>query len=401
MMPRYSHPLVTELWSPLWTYNTWLEIERHVLRAQRKRGTFDHPGSLQLLRRLELLSVAPADVEQIAQIEARTKHDVAAFLEWVRLGVPEGTGQYLHYGLTSSDLVDTAQAIRFRELQPVLRDAISGLNYTIDRWVNTAIPVLGRTHGEAAEPTSMQARANHWLATLHAPTVHLLATSRRHMKLSGPVGTFAHNPPEMEAMVADALKLPPQGVGSSQIVPRSGLALWAAAAASFAASCAKIATDVRLMCLMNEVYWPQSEGQVGSSAMAHKNNPIVAEQVCGLAQVAQGYATMLQPLSLWLERDISHSCVERIAVPDLWHVLLQTIAQTTKMLEEMVLQEVFVESNLEDNPFAWVHALTLARIKEGETLQDSREAAMIGAMHNDLEFPPEYFMRQYPQKANR
>lgn len=407
MIPRYSHPEVERLWSPAATYEMWLEIETEVLAAQRHVGLVPAPPTAPLVYRLRNKDNAnhpliddPA-VEDIQALERRTKHDVVAFLEWLRHEVGED-GQWIHFGLTSSDLVDTAQAMRFRAMHTVLLAEMGNLVSALCRWALDDTPLVGRTHGQPAEPTSMGVRAHHWLATVQNPITAVSAATRsmQKMKLSGPVGTFAHNPPEIEQLVAKELRLTPMGAGASQIIPRSALALWASAAGALAAACAKIALDLRLMNMLEEVRWEQTEGQVGSSAMAHKNNPIVAEQVCGLARLAQGYASALQPMDGWLERDIAHSCVERVAVPDLWHVLLRTLQQTTRMLNDLVVDGAIADQHLADYPEAWVHVNTLEEIKRGTSLDEARESALIGAGYFDFgEHDAAWFTRQYPDKS--
>lgn len=399
MISRYSHPTVTQLWSDEWTYGTWLDIEIAVLDAQRRHDVLDGDDVSDLWSWLRGITINEGTVADIKQIEQTTRHDVAAFLQRIRQarGLPDAA--YLHYGLTSSDLVDTAQGVRFSRLHPTLLVGLGDLTSELVKLAADKTPMLGRTHGQPAEPTSMRARAWHWLGVIEPPMTDLSEYTRRMQvaKISGPVGTFAHNPPMVEAAVAMEFGLRPMGPGASQIVPRSDLAGWASAAARLAASCAKIATDLRLLNLTGEVGWMQSEGQVGSSAMAHKNNPIVAEQVCGLARVAAGYAQMLQPLDLWLERDISNSSVERIAVPDLWHVILRVIEQTTAMLRDLHLDHTMIEEELANHPEAWTHKMTLETIPDAQDLEEARESARIGALHGDTGgYRPGWFMRNYP-----
>lgn len=398
MLTRYSHPRVTELWEDEWTYGEWLEIERCVLRAQREANPDIDAQTVGLWRWLQVVHINDEAAGAIRAIErTETRHDVAAFLAWLRRDAPEG--QWLHFGLTSSDLVDTTQGLRFKELYGVLLDGIGDLVGQLSRWTDTDIPLVGRTHGQPAEPTSMRARAWHWLSTMEPALLGLQYATRmmQYAKLSGPVGTYAHNPPEIEAQVAGLLGLLPMGQGASQIVPRSSLAMWANAASVFAVSCAKIATDLRLMNLLGQASWPHSEGQIGSSAMPHKNNPIVAEQICGMAQLARGYASMLQPLDLWLERDISHSCVERVAVPDLWHVLLHTIKQTTWLLGRLEICEPFNEMDLQNNANAlWSHRATLDAIRDGETYENARGLGRsVDVDSYDIGGDAEWWMRNY------
>lgn len=401
MIGRYAHPLVDRLWSAALTYQFWLEIEEETLRAQMKLGVVPNNDEVRaLLEALESLANTNINEELVARIQEReeiTKHDVAAFLEVVRERVPHG--QWLHFGLTSSDLVDTAQAIRFKQMQPILTEAVGGLVDALWVWTNNHTPMLGYTHGQPAEPTSMQVRAHHWLANVRyaGHTMVGQTANLRAMKLSGPVGTFAHNPPGVEVAVAVALGVYPLGTGASQILPRVALASWANSAGLVAAACAKIAMDMRLLNFQREVWWKPADGQVGSSAMAHKVNPIQAEKVTGLARAAQGYVSMLQPIDGWLERDIAHSSVERIAVPDLWHVVLHSIQTTTELLRTMELTHM-VGMHLEDHANeAWTHKTTLDAIVDGHDYQQAREIALDHDVESyTLQDDARWFTRNYP-----
>jgi adenylosuccinate lyase len=189
------------------------------------------------------------------------------------------------------------------------------------------------------------------------------------------------------------------GEGASQVTPRTHLALWASAAAAFAAACSKIATDLRLMHLLGEVHMAWGEGQIGSSAMAHKRNPIVAEQLTGMARVVQGYASMLQPLDLWLERDISNSSVERIAVPAIWHLLFHVTKQTTELLRSMQLDENLATERMADNANAlWTHKITLESIRSnGMSYDEAREYALEFDIESyDIMGDARWFTRNYP-----
>lgn len=398
MIPRYSHALTTELWSPEWTYGTWLLIEKETLASQRRHGLVPEREALELLTWLARVHIDADAVAAIQHIERTTKHDVAAFLEWLRRGAPHG--RFLHFGLTSSDVVDTALAYRFHVLQPQLVSRLANLRSELTGWAVSDQSVVGRTHGQPAEPTTLGARAEHWLAMVATPAAGMLMSIKDvcRVKLSGPVGTFAHNPPIVEAEVARSLGMIPLGKGASQVAPRSGLALWASAAAVFAAACAKIANDLRLMNLMGEVHWPQAKGQIGSSSMAHKNNPIMAEHIKGLAQLIQGYAAMLQPLDLWLERDISHSSVERVAVPDLWHILFRMIDQTTGLLNLAGLRRPILEMELEERfNQLLVHRTTLDAIRDGMDVVAARAYAMeFDHESYDPQEDARWFMRNYP-----
>lgn len=394
---RYSHPEVTELWSPGWTYAAWLAIETRTLVHQRNVKVVPAELTEKLQQYLFDIGVQDADIDRIQLIEEETRHDVVAFLQWLRgginqsegvfhsmcdqaspcsetCGIPADVGKWIHFGLTSSDVVDTAQGMRFREMHPVVLEALGRLVASLGDWTNNQTPITARTHGQVAEPMTMRARAFGWLE-LVAPCAADLSRSTNRMavcKLSGPVGTYAHNPRTIELSVAKDLNLRPHGLGATQIASRAPLAAWSNAANLVVQACAKIAHDIRLMTLLGETQTIMEEGQVGSSSMAHKQNPIRAERIAGMARMATGYNHMLADLGTWLERDISMSSVERVAVPDLWHTTLFVIEETTALLKQMMVKHSIVRGE------AFVSWMTQRGIDErGMSLEDAREWAMV------------------------
>lgn len=390
------------MWDLPWTYRQWFNIEMLTLRHQRKLSIL--PAEAEPLLAAWRTRSPLFDDRTLSDIsieEDKTGHDVVAFLNWMR-GQSGPAARFLHFGLTSSDLVDTTQGIRFRRARTLLNDAIFNLNAELTRWAIDGTPVLGRTHGQVAEPMFMQARGVHWMTLLSYPMRDCLASVKRLTvcKLSGPVGTFAHNPPEVEAGVAADLGLTPVGAGASQIVARSALAAWASSAAGIVEALAKIATDIRLMNMLGEASIPKKPEQVGSSAMPHKVNPIMAEQICGLAQMARGYALMLQPVAGWLERDIAHSSVERVAVPDLWHTLLHALKQTTLLLRHTKLDSWEIAEQYRkagNKPLSSMNML--AAILTGDSTEEARRYAVES---KDVAHPRDaglLFMRNYPVKA--
>jgi len=416
MDTRYQHPQVTDLWSREWTLDAWWRIEQALARAQ--SDTFTGPDQLSppaIDRRFifETKIDFTDAVEEIDKIEERTRHDVAAFLQFVRSRVPAQSARWIHFGLTSSDLVDTAQALRFKYMLGTLRPALSILSDAIAWWRDSKQMVLGRTHGQPAEPISMGMRAEHWYSLYNSAEDWLIGATDDMVfgKMSGPVGNFAHNSPWIESRVMQELGLVGQGQGATQIVPRVRLARWATCAAQLVAVCAKIAMDMRLMLLLGEARELKGPGQVGSSAMAHKKNPIRAEKITGLQRVAAGYAGMLQPLDLWLERDISNSSVERIVVPDLWHVLMHVIEETTSMVRAFEVGyrgDVALANHIGE---ANVHRVTLVGIERGMSVDESRAWALmvmkthpLGLEADGIVIPqtdPAYFARNwaYPEET--
>jgi adenylosuccinate lyase len=376
MIPRYSHPTVADVHSAAEIYGQWLDVERAVLYHQRAIGHLPASKTEATMRALSELQIDDEAVAQIEAVEAVTHHDVAAFLQWIRAHVPDG--QWVHFGLTSSDVVDTAMGMRFQRLHRPLLMELGSLTSALAQMTQQTQPMTGLTHGQPAEPTSLRARAWHWLAYVETPIVELSKLTRRMQicKLSGPVGTYAHNPSEIEVRVAMDLELIPMGPGASQIVPRSTLSLWAGAAATLLSAYSKIATDLRLLAMRGEAFWPRAETHVASSAMAHKNNPIEAEQMVGFAQMARGFAAMLAPLDLWLERDISHSSVERVAVPDLWHLVFTATRRMTSMLEAVHFRPEIIGYGIEqDSNALWTHQHTLDAIRDGMGYTEARDFA--------------------------
>lgn len=402
---RYQHPAVERLWSPEWTYAAWWKIEQAIIRAQRNHmPEVNGPETDALLSDKEPRFSDPDVLAMIGEMEKATKHDVAAFVNYMREWFGTTSGRWIHYGVTSSDLVDTAQGMRFKELQSTSELVQYQLVQALHLWTQKPTVVLGMTHGQPAEPTSMQVRASHWHVLLTDALTDLTAGTNLMMraKIAGPVGTYAHNPPQVEADVAFELGLVSQTYGSSQVIPRGYLARWASAAAHVMQVCAKIAMDLRLMNLLREAGEPLDDGQVGSSSMAHKVNPIRAEQITGLARVGLAYSDMLQPLDLWLERDISHSSVERIAVPDLWHLVLHVMGQTTRLLERTELVGLIVEKNLEDSAnAAYVSHATYGNIRDGMDAEAARKYGnLIDIESYDLMYDMRRdFLKNYPWKV--
>lgn len=383
MDTRYSHPIVAMLWSPAWTYGAWRDIERATLCAQLDQE--NHPvrvadvGS-SLVPRLNSLEFNAAHVVEIQAVERLTKHDVAAFLEWLRARCGP-SGRWLHYGLTSSDVVDTAQALRFKAMHEPFLNAVTGLVHRLVSTTANRQAVIGRTHGQVAEMMQMRARARHWLGLVEYAMVAVNRTmyDMQRCKLSGPVGTYAHNGPEVEKATARILGLMPHGPGASQIASRAPLAAWASGMAQLAGACSKIATDIRLMRMTGEAMGLNDPGQIGSSAMAHKVNPIREEQIGGLARLAQGYASMLQPIDGWLERDLVHSSVERVAVPDLWHVVLRLLEQAALAVSRLTIDNDRVADLAGQTNDVMISTATLDRLAEGMDIDQARADALATA----------------------
>ncbi len=315
MIPRYTRPAMGEIWSDAQRLRLWLEVELLAAEGWAEIGRLPREDAAELRARARL------DPARIAEIEARTGHDLASFVE----GVAEGAGpagRWLHFGLTSNDVVDTALAVQLTRATDLLiadvDQVLAALAPQVRRWRD--LPMIGRTHGVHAEPITFGLKLARWHAELSRDRRRLEAARAEVAtgKLSGPVGTFAGCDPRVEGYVCAKLGLAPCD-GSTQIVPRDRHAMWLSTLAVVAGTLDFIGTEIRGMqrTEVREVEEPFRAGQKGSSSMPHKRNPEKCERLAGLARLIRGHAvTALQDQVLWHERDISHSSAERIILPD-------------------------------------------------------------------------------------
>src|SRR5258707_11820982 len=315
MIARYTHPEMGRIWSDQRRYETWLLVEAAAAEAMAAAGIVPADAARDIRER------GAFDVARIEEIEQTTQHDVIAFTTAVAEHVGP-SARWLHFGLTSSDVVDTAQALQMREACDLILKDLTGLADAIrDRaFEHRRTPMIGRTHGVHAEPMTFGLK----LALWHTEVGRNITRVRRARepvsvgKLSGAVGTFAHLPPSIEAEVCRRLALTPAPV-ASQVIQRDRHAEMLAALAIAAASLEKFALEIRGLqkTEIGEVEEPFAKGQKGSSAMPHKRNPIGCEQICGLARLLRANAmAAVEDVALWHERDISHSSVERVILPD-------------------------------------------------------------------------------------
>ena len=314
MIDRYSRPAMKRVWSDENKYQKWLQVELAVCEAWTEEGVIPRED-------MERLRPARYNRQRATEIFETTRHDVTAFLTSIteKLG-PEG--RWLHLGLTSSDLIDTAQALQLTEAGALL---LQDLDDTIQSLQDQAVTykdtvMMGRTHGVHAEPTTFGLKLALWWEELRRQRVRLVAAqeSVRVGKISGAVGTHATVPPSVEERVCLSLGLQIAPV-SNQIIQRDRYAHFILTVALIAASLEKFATEIRSLqrTELHELEEPFGEGQTGSSSMPHKRNPELAERICGLARLVRGHSvTALENVALWGERDISHSSAERIILPD-------------------------------------------------------------------------------------
>ena len=345
MIPRYTHPEMGAIWSEQRRYETWLEVELAAADAMADAGIVPAEAARELRAR------AAFDLARIEEIEQTTQHDVIAFTTAVAEQVGPAA-RWLHFGLTSSDVVDTAQAIQMREACDLIVKGIAGLMEAvrIRAEEHRRTPMIGRTHGVHAEPMTLGLKLALWYAELQRDLDRVLRARETIAvgKISGAVGTFAHLDPAIEASVCERLGLQPAPV-SSQVIQRDRHAELMSTLAITAASLEKFALEIRGLqkTEIGEVEEPFGKGQKGSSAMPHKRNPIGCEQITGLARLVRANAmAALENVALWHERDISHSSVERVILPDSFIALDHMLRRFTRIVRGMVVYPERMRENL-------------------------------------------------------
>jgi adenylosuccinate lyase len=387
---RYSRPAMARIWSDEVKLETWLKVELAALEGWAEAGTVPADA----VTRIRSAAVAPTP-ERVEEIERRTNHDVAAFVDAVAEGLG-GDGRWFHFGLTSSDVIDTALALQMRSAGELVRDGLDrALATVIDRaheHKNTL--TIGRTHGVHAEPTTFGLKLAGWAFELDRGRMRLARALEgvRVGKLSGAVGTYAAIDPEVERIACERLGLEPDPV-STQVVSRDRHAELVATLALVAASLERFALEVRHLARteVREVEEPFGRGQKGSSAMPHKRNPITAERICGLARVLRGFVVpALENVALWHERDISHSSVERVVLPDAFLALDYMLDRFTWLVEGLVVHADRMLANLRASRGVFFsQRLLLALVESGLSRDESyrlvqRTAAL--AWDEDREF---------------
>jgi adenylosuccinate lyase len=346
MIPRYTHPDMGRIWSDQRKYETWLQVEIAAADAMARAGIVPHDAARDIRER------AAFDISRIEAIEQITQHDVIAFTTSVAEHVGP-SARWLHFGLTSSDVIDTAQALQMREACDVILEDLAALMHAVRARAeeHRRTPMIGRTHGVHAEPMTFGLKLALWYAELTRDVARI--TRARQViavgQLSGAVGTFAHLPPSIEEDVCRTLGLEPAPV-SSQVIQRDRHAELLSVLAITASSLEKYALEIRGLqkTEIGEVEEPFAKGQKGSSAMPHKRNPIGCEQIVGLARLVRANAgAALENNALWHERDISHSSVERVILPDSFIALDHMLRRFTRIVAGMVVYPERMQRNLE------------------------------------------------------
>jgi len=344
VIQRYTHPEMGRIWSDQRRYETWLLVESAAAEAMAAAGIVPLEAARDIRER------GAFDIARIEEIEQVTQHDVIAFTTAVAEKVGE-SARWMHFGMTSSDVIDTAQALQMREACDVILRDLDGLAGAIREraFEHKMTPMIGRTHGVHAEPMTLGLKLALWYAEVsrNIERVRQARVTVSVGKLSGAVGTFAHLPPSIEADVCAKLGLEAAPV-ASQVIQRDRHAELLSALAITAAALEKFALEIRGLqkTEIGEIEEPFAKGQKGSSAMPHKRNPIGCEQIVGMARLIRGNChAAFENIALWHERDISHSSVERVILPDSFIALDHMLRRMTRIVRGMV---VYPERMLEN-----------------------------------------------------
>jgi len=412
MIARYTRPELGRIWSDENKYRCWLTVEVAASQALAKFGLVPQSAADTIRDK------GAFTVDRINEIEAEVRHDVIAFTTTVaeHINSPEDS-RWLHYGLTSTDVVDTAQSLQLKEASAIIRAGIVALSETLKKraieFKHT--PIIGRTHGIHAEPSTFGLKLLLWYSEMQRNLTRFDAAAEdlRVGKLSGAVGTFGHLKPEHEEAICNQLGLKPVAI-ATQVVQRDRHAAYVSTLAVLASTLDKIATEIRHL-QRTEVREAEeffSEKQKGSSAMPHKRNPITSEQISGLARVIRANAqTAFENVALWHERDISHSSAERVILPDSTILADYLLTKTDNLIAKLMVYPARMLKNLESTGgLIFSGQLLLDLAESGMSREDAYRLVQGHAMNswkNDLIFRdeiakvPEITARLSPEKLAR
>ena len=383
MIPRYSRPEMTAIWSPETKFRIWFEIEAHACDAQAALGVIPRENAEAVWRAKD----ANFDVARIDEIEAVTRHDVIAFLTHLGEIIGQDAARFVHQGMTSSDVLDTCFNIQLTRAADLLRADLDALLAALERRAmeHKFTVCIGRSHGIHAEPVTMGLKFARFHAEFARARARLEAARAEVATgaISGAVGTFANIDPSVEAHVCEQLGLMPEPI-STQVIPRDRHAMFFATLAVIASSVENVATEIRHLqrteVLEAEEFF--SEGQKGSSAMPHKRNPVLSENLTGLARMVRSMALpAMENVALWHERDISHSSVERNIGPDATVTLDFALARLTGVIERLVVYPEAMTANME-RLSGLVHSqrVLLALTQKGVSREDAYAMVQRNAM---------------------
>ena len=379
MIERYSRPRMKRVWSDENKFAKWLEVEIAVCEAWVELGVIPRET-------MSKIKLARLNLKRMEEILQETHHDMTAFLNSVAESLGDES-RFVHLGLTSSDVIDTALSLQLVEAAELLTQDIKGfISVLAEKAIqHKYTAMMGRTHGIHAEPITFGLKLALWIEEMRRNLQRLTEAKRAIAagKISGAVGTYATVPPEVEQKACVKLKLVPAPV-SSQIVQRDRHAQFVTTLAIISSSLEKFATEIRSLQRTEvlEVEEPFAEGQTGSSAMPHKRNPELCERICGLARLVRGYAlTSMQNIALWHERDISHSSTERIILPDSCLIVDYCLAIFTSIIKGLQIYPQRMKRNIElTKGLIFSQRIMLALIDKGVSRQKAYELAQRNAM---------------------
>jgi len=381
LISRYTRPEMGRIWSEENRFRNWLTVEVAATETLAEAGMVPKAAAHAIRERADF------SLERIQEIEADVRHDVIAFTTAVAEIVgPEA--RWFHYGLTSNDVVDTAQALLIQQASKIIAEDLQQLSEALERraWEFKDTPMVGRTHGVHAEPITFGFKLANWYSEMQRNVARFkrAAEDMRVGKFSGAVGTFAHLSPELEEKICKRLGLQAAAV-SSQVIQRDRHAAYLATLAVIASTLDKIATEIRHLqrTEVREAEEYFSEKQKGSSAMPHKRNPVTCEQISGLARVVRSNAqAAFENVPLWHERDISHSSVERVILPDSTTLVDYMLNKTTGLIEMMFVYPVRMLANLESTGgLVFSGQLLLDLVEQGVSREDAYRMVQKHAMH--------------------
>jgi len=379
MIERYSRPEMKKVWSDEYKYSRWLDVEIAVCDAWAEVGVIPRQA-------IPKIKLAKCNLKRMEEILKETRHDMTAFLSSVAESLGEES-RYIHLGLTSSDVMDTATSLQLVEASNILIQDVKDLTAVLaQRAIEHKFTLMiGRTHGVHAEPTSFGLKLALWVEEMRR-NLHRLTDAKKIIsvgKISGAVGTYATVTPEVEQKACRKLGLDPAPI-SNQVLQRDRHAQFVTTLAIMAGSLEKFATEIRALqkTEVREVEEPFSAGQTGSSAMPHKRNPELSERVCGLARLVRGYAlTSLENIALWHERDISHSSNERVTLPDSCLTMDYILALFTSVMKRLQVFPHRMKKNLElTRGLVFSQRIMLALIDKGLSRQKAYEIVQKNAM---------------------
>ncbi len=385
MIPRYSRPAMTAIWTPENRFHIWYLIEAHACDAQAELGVIPKSAAQTVWEKGNLPYTAER-VARIDAIEAEVKHDVIAFLTELSEHIGADS-RFVHQGMTSSDVLDTCLAVQLTQAADILLEDIDKLLAALKRRAleTRDMVCMGRSHGIHAEPVTIGLKFAGFAAEFQRAKARLLAARAdvATCAISGAVGTFANIDPAVEAHVAKALNLAVEPL-STQVIPRDRHAMFFATLGVVASSVERVATEIRHLqrTEVREAEEYFSPGQKGSSAMPHKRNPVLTENLCGLARMVRSFALpAMENVALWHERDISHSSVERMIGPDATITLDFALARLTGVIDKLVIYPEAVEKNLNQlGGLIFSQRVLLALTQAGVSREDSYRIVQRNAM---------------------